>query len=68
MRIANKPLVQIGLPDGVVIAAIHRGNNVIIPDGLTVIQKNDKVIIISLLSSVTELERFIRPGRTGLFA
>lgn len=67
MRIANKPLVQIGLPDGVVIAAIHRGNNVIIPDGLTVIQKNDKVIIISLLTSVKELERFIRPGRTGLF-
>lgn len=67
MRIANKPLVQVGLPDGVVIAAIHRGTNVIIPDGETKIQKDDKVMIISLLSTVTEMEKFIRSGKTGFF-
>lgn len=67
MRIANKPLVQVGLPDGVVIAAIHRDTNVIIPNGETKIQKDDKVMIISLLSTVTEMEKFIRSGKTGFF-
>ncbi|MDD4564204.1 MAG: Trk system potassium transporter TrkA [Eubacteriales bacterium] len=67
MRLSNKPIVQIGLPDGVIIAAIHRGTDVIIPNGETEIQKDDKVIIICLLSTVTELEKFIRSGKNGFF-
>jgi trk system potassium uptake protein len=67
MRLTNKPLEHIGLPDGVIVAAIHRGNDVIIPNGDTEIHKDDKVIIICLLSEIPELEKFLRPGRTGFF-
>lgn len=67
MRLANRPLEDVGLPDGVTIAAVHRGSDVIIPNEDTVILKNDKVIIICLLSEIPELEKFIRPGKTGFF-
>lgn len=67
MRLANRPLEDVGLPDGIIVAAIHRGSDVIIPNGDTVILKNDKVIIICLLTEIPELEKFIRPGKTGFF-
>lgn len=67
MRITNKPIEHIGLPDGIIVAAIHRGADVIIPSEDTEIQKDDKVIIICLLSEVPELEKFLRPGKTGFF-
>lgn len=67
MRLTNRPLEHVGLPDGVIIAAIHRGNDVIIPNGDTVILKDDKVIIICLLYEIPDLEKFLRPGKTGFF-
>lgn len=67
MRLANKPFDHLDLPEGVMIAAIHRGNDVIIPNEDTMILKDDKVIIICLLSEVPELEKFIRSGKTGFF-
>ncbi len=67
MRLANKPIHHLDLPEGVMIAAIHRGSDVIIPDEDTEILKNDRVIIISLLSEVPEFEKFISSGKTGFF-
>ena len=67
MRLANKPIDHLDLPEGVMIAAIHRGKDVIIPNEDTMILKEDKVIIICLLSEVPELEKFIRSGKTGFF-
>jgi K+ transport systems, NAD-binding component len=67
MRLANKPIENLGLPDGAIIAAIHRGTDVIIPNEDTEILKNDRVIIICLLSEVADLEKFLRSGRTGFF-
>ena len=66
MQFANKPLCELELPDGVLIAAIHRGNQVIIPDGNTSILQDDKVIIFCLLSDITEIEALFKPKR-GLF-
>lgn len=67
MKLANRPIEDLDLPDGVMIAAIHRGTDAIIPNGNTVIKKDDKVIIICLLSDVPDLEKFIRSGRAGFF-
>ncbi|HYE67548.1 MAG TPA: NAD-binding protein, partial [Anaerovoracaceae bacterium] len=67
MRLTNHPIENIGLPEGVIIAAIHRGNDVIIPNEDTEILKNDKVIIICLLSEIPDLEKFIRPGKSSFF-
>ncbi len=67
MRLVNKPIGHLDLPEGIMIAAIHRGADVIVPDEDTEILKNDRVIIISLLSEVPELEKYITFGKTGFF-
>ena len=59
MKLANTPLKNVKLPDGVLIAAIHRGAEVIIPNGDTRIRENDKVTILCLLSEVGELEKLM---------
>ena len=63
MKFTDVPLSELDLPDGVIIAAIHRGNNVIIPDGKTTILANDKVTIFCLLSDLAELEALFKPKK-----
>ncbi len=60
MKLLNKPLSELNLPNGMLIAAIHRGQQVIIPKGDTRIQWNDRVILISLLSEMNDLEGLIK--------
>ena len=63
---ANVLLKKMDLPNGILIAAIHRQGTLIIPDGDTVIRANDRVIIFCLLSELTDLEKLITtPQTTG---
>ena len=64
MKLTNVTLSELDLPDGVLIAAIHRGNRVIIPDGNTVILPDDKVTIFCLLSDIAEVESQFKPRRS----
>ena len=57
MNLLDIPLNELQLPDGIIIAAIHRGEEVIIPRGNTVINEGDKVIIFCLLSQIPKLEK-----------
>ena len=66
MQFANKPLCEMQLPEGVLIAAIHRGNSLIIPNGNTQILEGDKVTIFCLLSDINELESLYKTRRTFL--
>lgn len=59
MKLSNVPLHSLDLPDGVLIAAIHRGNQVIIPNGDTHIVEDDKVTIFCLLTDIAELEKLM---------
>ena len=54
---------QLDLPDGVLIAAIHRGQNIIIPDGSTTILEDDRVTIFCLLKDIAELEGLFKNKR-----
>lgn len=65
MRIAKKSIKDLSLPEGVLIAAIHRGTELIIPNGDTVINYDDKVLFICLLSDLIELEKILK--NTGKF-
>lgn len=65
MILMNKPLRELKLPEGIIIAAIHRGENVIIPDGHTVIKEGDRVIVLCLLSEIPELEKLFRTRKFG---
>ena len=60
MKMVGIPLKNLNLPDGMIIAAIHRNNKVIIPDGETRVQLDDKVIIFSLLTDIKNLENLMK--------
>jgi len=60
MAILDTPLKELNLPDGTIIAAIHRGTNVIIPTGETKIIEGDRVLIMCLLSELSTLEKLMR--------
>ncbi|MCL6478262.1 MAG: Trk system potassium transporter TrkA [Peptococcaceae bacterium] len=47
-RIAGKPLHSSGLPKGVIIGAISRGEKTIIPKGNDVIQAGDRLVVFAL--------------------
>ncbi|MDR2132413.1 MAG: Trk system potassium transporter TrkA [Clostridiales Family XIII bacterium] len=66
MMLADKPISELNLPSGVIIASIHRGGKVIIPTGDTEIEEGDRVLIFCLLSEVSDLEKLLR-FRRGLF-
>lgn len=60
MEILNTPIKKLNLPKGLLIAAIHRGNEVIIPNGDTVIKWNDRVILLSLLTEMEYIEKLLK--------
>jgi trk system potassium uptake protein len=67
MKLTERPLKEIQFPNGVVVAAIHRGTELIIPNPETIIEKNDRVTILCLLSELTELEKLLRTTGRGDF-
>jgi len=68
MKLLNKPIRELNLPGGIIIAAIHRGTQVIIPEGDTEIHVDDRVMIICLLSEMPELEKLLRSSaKLGFF-
>lgn len=62
MKLVQQPLKDLNLPQGMLIIAIHRGKEVIIPKGDTVILENDRVVILCLLSDMHELEKRLCTG------
>ena len=66
MKLANVPIKDVDLPDGVLIAAIHRGQQVIIPNGDTRILEDDKVTIFCLLTDIGELEKLFTAKKAFL--
>ncbi len=56
-RITRKPLTKVDFPHGVIVGAITRGDQVIIPVGDTRIQADDHVIIFSLPQALTDVDK-----------
>ncbi len=68
MDILGVPLKDLELPSSVIIAAIHRGNQVIIPNGDTVIEEDDRVLMLSLISDIASTEKLLKDsGKLGFF-
>lgn len=68
MKFLDIPLKNLNLPRGLIIAAIHRGHEVIIPNGDTAIKTDDRVMILSLLSDISNTEKFLNDsGKLGFF-
>ena len=61
MAMLEAPLKNLNLPASLLIAGIYRkGQEVIIPDGNTHIQEDDRVIIVSLLTDIKALEKLLK--------
>lgn len=60
--IVNKKIIDISFPKGIIISCIIRGNDVIVPNGQTIILLNDKLIIISSLQNQEIAVKIIAGG------
>lgn len=60
MFFANTRISELKLPKGVMIAAIHRGLDVIIPTGATEIKEDDRVTMLVILSEMPTLEKMLK--------
>ena len=68
MKIIDEPLKNLELPDPFLVAAIHRGDKLIIPTGDTIIREDDRVIIISLISDLKVTEKLLKDnGKFSFF-
>lgn len=63
LKIVGKKIKELHLEKGIIIGAIVRKEEVIIPNGDTVICANDRLIIFCLTSNVNALNIFFKPGK-----
>jgi trk system potassium uptake protein TrkA len=54
--IVNVPLSQVKFPQGAILGAVIRGEEIIIPKGETVIKPNDRLIIFAMQQVIPQLE------------
>ena len=66
MAMLDTPISELSLPDGVIIAAIHREDDSIIPRGSDEIKVGDRVTLLYLLSDIAEMERFFQSKKWSL--
>ncbi|NLB18150.1 MAG: Trk system potassium transporter TrkA [Syntrophomonadaceae bacterium] len=66
MRLTGIPLSKLKIPEGIIMAAVHRGEEAIIPNGDTVIEEDDKVIVFLLLSQLQNLEKFFQTRKWNI--
>lgn len=57
--IVGKPLKQINFPKGSILAAIIRGEQVIIPSGDSVVEPHDRVIIFAKQEAISKIEKIL---------
>jgi len=57
IKIVGKPFKKLGLPEGSLIAAIVRGEEVFVPYGNSTIEAGDKVIIFALPEAIPSIEK-----------
>ncbi|MBE9546642.1 MAG: Trk system potassium transporter TrkA [Proteobacteria bacterium] len=58
-EITNKPFKDIKFPKGTIVGAIMRGDEVIIPGGDSVVLPGDHVVIFTLRSAISQVEKIL---------
>ncbi len=62
----NKELHSLNLPKGIIIGAIIRKGQVIIPKGNSVVEANDRIVVFSLTEDLPTLKLFFKPYKGGI--
>ncbi len=68
LNILNKTLEELRLPKGMIIGAILRDNEVIIPDGNTEFRPGDRIVVFSLKKHLKDLKKLFTPKKGGLLS
>ncbi len=63
----GKKIADMGLSKGIIFGAVVHEGQVIIPNGKTVVDENDRVIIFCLTTDIAKLEMFLKPSKGGIF-
>jgi trk system potassium uptake protein TrkA len=58
--LVGKPLRQLDLPDGIRIGAVYRDGSVEVPNGNSIIQAHDRVVIFAMTDKVRQVEQMFR--------
>ena len=58
--LVGSPLGQVDLPKGVVVGAVVRTGEVILPDERTIIQAGDRVVMMAMREHVADVEKMFR--------
>ena len=65
-KVVGKPIKDIHLPSGIIIGAIVKGNKVIIPDGNTIKERQNRIIVFCLREDIDKVESYFYIGKRGL--
>ncbi|MDR0519891.1 MAG: Trk system potassium transporter TrkA [Clostridiales Family XIII bacterium] len=63
MALTGRTIASMRIPDGMMIAAIQRRREVIMPDGDTAIEGGDRIVIVSQLTEAFDLEKLLKTKR-----
>jgi trk system potassium uptake protein TrkA len=58
-RLVRSPLAELGLPRGVLVAAVQRNGRILVPGGADRIEPGDKVLLIATHETAGRLDRFL---------
>lgn len=61
-EIVDKPLRKLAMPRGSLVGSIVRGDQIIIPDGDTVIRAGDRVILFARPEAIPKIEKAVKVG------
>jgi len=64
----NKPLCKLNLPKGIIIGAIIRNDQVIIPKGDSILKADDRIVVFCLSEDVLTLKKFFSPAKGGILS
>ncbi|TJX15421.1 Trk system potassium transporter TrkA [Tissierella creatinini] len=68
LPIVNKPIADLNLPKGIIIGALVRYGEVIIPKGKTIIKPNDRIVVFCLNEDLDKLKMFFNKQRGGMLS
>lgn len=61
-QLVDRPLRKISFPAGAILGAVQRGSEFLIPDGDTVIQPGDRVVVFTRREAIPKIEKLVTVG------
>ena len=60
-RVAGRPLSEVGFPNGAIVGALLRDEDVVIPTGKEILRPGDDAVVFTIEDTIEEVERLFAP-------